>query len=90
MIIKLGRSGNFLSCSNFPECNGSRLIDGNELKPEAPVGTDPDTGLPVFVLKGKFGPYVQLGETPEKVKGKKVKAPRRSSYQPESNLKKLP
>ncbi|HMO77962.1 MAG TPA: type I DNA topoisomerase [Candidatus Paceibacterota bacterium] len=79
MIIKLGRSGNFLSCAEFPKCNGSRLIDGSELKPEAPVGTDPETGLEVFVLNGKFGPYVQLGDTPEKVKGKKAKAPRRSS-----------
>lgn len=79
MIIKLGRSGNFLSCADFPKCTGSRLIDGSELKPEAPIGQDPETDLPVFVLNGKFGPYVQLGETPEKVKGKKAQAPRRSS-----------
>jgi len=79
MIIKLGRSGNFLSCNRFPDCNGSRLIDGSELKPEAPIGTDPETNLPIFVLKGKFGPYVQLGETPEKVKGKKQKSPKRAS-----------
>jgi len=79
MIIKLGRSGNFLSCNDFPRCKGSRLIDGSELKPEAPIGQDPETNLPIFVLKGKFGPYVQLGETPEKVKGKKAAAPRRSS-----------
>mgnify|MGYP003888431699 CR=1 FL=1 len=79
MIIKLGRSGNFLSCADFPKCTGSRLIDGSELRPEAPIGQDPETDLPVFVLNGKFGPYVQLGETPEKVKGKKAQAPRRSS-----------
>ncbi len=79
MIIKLGKSGTFLSCSRFPDCNGSRLIDGSELKPDAPIGTDPDSGLPVFVLNGKFGPYVQLGETPEKVKGKKAVSPKRAS-----------
>jgi len=79
MIIKLGRSGTFLSCIRFPDCNGARIIDGSEIKPEAPIGFDPETQLPILVLNGKFGPYVQLGETPEKVKGKKAKAPRRAS-----------
>ncbi len=40
------------------------------------LGTDPKTGLPVYVLTGRFGPYVQLGEPPEK--GSKEK-PRRAS-----------
>ena len=34
MIIKLGRSGTFLSCHRFPDCTGARLIDGSELKEE--------------------------------------------------------
>jgi len=29
---------------------------------ERSLGTDPDTGLEVFVKVGRFGPYVQLGE----------------------------
>ena len=39
------------------------------------LGTDPDTDLPVFVLTGRFGPYVQLGEQQEGTK----KKPKRSS-----------
>lgn len=77
MIIKLGRSGTFLSCDRFPDCDGSRLIDGSEVKEDAPIGIDPVSQLPVLVLRGKFGPYVQLGATPEKVKkvkGKKTAA----------------
>ncbi len=35
---------------------------------------DPTTGLPIFVLNGRFGPYVQLGVKPPKVK--KVRKPR--------------
>jgi DNA topoisomerase I len=29
------------------------------------LGTDPDTGLPVLLRSGRFGPYVQLGEAGE-------------------------
>lgn len=82
MIIKLGRSGTFLSCERFPDCDGSRLIDGNEIKPDAPLGVDPQTQLPVYVLNGKYGPYVQLGETPEKKKGKKTVTPKRATLPP--------
>ncbi len=79
MIIKLGRAGTFLSCNRFPDCVGARLIDGSEMKPDAPIGNDPETNLPVFVMKGKYGPYVQLGATPEKKKGKKLPTPKRAS-----------
>ncbi len=78
MVIKLGKSGKFLSCMDFPDCTGSRLIDGSEVKDEEPIGTDPVSGLPVFVLNGKYGPYVQLGEMPDK-KDKKAPKPRRAS-----------
>jgi DNA topoisomerase-1 len=78
MVIKLGKSGRFLSCERFPDCNGARMIDGSELKADAPIGNHPETGEAIYVLNGKFGPYVQLGATPEKVKGKKAVAPRRA------------
>ncbi len=41
-----------------------RLIEEKERGAE-PLGLDPDTGLPIFVLSGRFGPYLQLGEVPE-------------------------
>lgn len=74
MIIKLGRSGKFLSCERFPKCKGMRNIDGSEIKEAEAIGNDPATGFPVFVMDGRFGPYVQLG-----VKDEKNKKPRRSS-----------
>jgi DNA topoisomerase-1 len=44
------------------------------------VGVDPKTGMTVYGMDGRFGPYVQLGETPEKgKKGTKTPKPRRAS-----------
>jgi DNA topoisomerase-1 len=31
-------------------------------KGDEPIGEDPETGLPVYVKTGRFGPYVQLGD----------------------------
>ncbi len=39
------------------------------------LGDDPETGLPVLVITGRFGPFVQLGELPPGSKDK----PKRSS-----------
>jgi DNA topoisomerase-1 len=40
------------------------------------LGTEPATGVPVYVMHGRFGAYVQLGETPERGASEK---PRRAS-----------
>ncbi len=74
MIIKLGRGGKFISCEKYPECKGARRIDGSVVEQNKPIGTDEKTGLPIFVLDGRFGPYIQLGE-----KTKENPKPRRAS-----------
>ncbi len=77
MEFKLSRGGVFMSCTRYPDCDGARQEDGTELKPDEPIGIHPETGLPIFVRTGRFGPYVEmpLGEIPEvveeKPKGKK-------------------
>ncbi len=65
MEFKLGRGGIFMSCKRYPECMGARSEDGAELKGDEPIGTHPDTGAPIFIRTGRFGPYVEmvLGET---------------------------
>ncbi|MBI4088367.1 type I DNA topoisomerase [Candidatus Kaiserbacteria bacterium] len=68
MEYKLSRGGRFMSCKRFPECLGARTEEGKEIEPPKPIGAYPETGEPIFVLTGRFGPYVQVGEY---VKGSK-------------------
>jgi DNA topoisomerase-1 len=50
-------------------------------KAEGPraLGADPATGQTVYLMSGRFGAYVQLGETPEKEKGSRAAKPKRAS-----------
>lgn len=82
MVIKLGRGGKFLSCAKYPDCMGSLTLDGQEIKGDVPIGTDPATELPIFVKVGRFGPYVQLGEKDKKTNPK----PRMASIPKEKDL----
>ena len=87
MVYKLSRQGKFMSCARFPECDGARTDAGEILsnEPKKPIGTHPDSGENIYVLSGRFGPYVQLGEMPEgKGKTKKAK-PRRASVPKEKD-----
>src|SRR5690606_9873807 len=42
-------------------------------KGDEPIGTDPETGLPVYAKTGRFGPYVQLGDAETLPEGTKPK-----------------
>jgi DNA topoisomerase-1 len=81
MHIKLGRGGKFMSCSRFPDCTGARTIEGRVLEPDKPIGTHPDTGEDIYILEGRFGPYVQVGE-----KTKENAKPKRASIPKDKNL----
>jgi DNA topoisomerase-1 len=95
--VRIGRFGPFLQrgdggpghTASLPEdlapadLTVERAVELLEAKAAGPrlLGTDPKTGQHVYVASGRYGPYVQLGETPEK-KEKGAAKPRRASLLP--------
>ena len=66
LSLKLGKFGAFVGCSNYPECRYTRQIgqsaaEAGDGQPRV-LGNDPETGEPISLRSGRFGPYVQLGE----------------------------
>ena len=85
--LRLGRTGAFIGCNNYPECRYTRPLiapgaegDGTTGLSEGQreLGTDPASGQNVSVRRGPYGLYVQLGEAGTDDKGKPTK-PRRAS-----------
>ncbi len=89
MIIKLARTGKFLSCSTYPDCDGALTIDGEDIQKDTPLGRDPETGLDIWVKVGRFGPYVQLGERATGKGSKTAAKPRMASIPKTKNLAEL-
>ena len=69
--LRLGRNGAFIGCSNYgaedadEKCTYTRpLANSGENAVETRIlGVDPETGLTVTLRPGRFGPYLQLGES---------------------------
>jgi DNA topoisomerase-1 len=84
LSLKVGRFGAFVGCSNYPECRFTRqLKTGDDANGEAiavpgdtPIGADPETGLPVYMKSGRFGPYIQLGDGEDGEKPKRASIPK--------------
>jgi DNA topoisomerase I len=79
LSLKLGRFGAFIGCSNYPECRYTRALSAPEGGAEGGtkrLGLDPATGLEVTLRIGRFGPYVQLGESNNGEKPKRTALPK--------------
>lgn len=67
MIIKLGKTGKFLSCKKFPDCNGARKIDGTELEGPKDTGEACPECKDGKLLErdGKFGRFIACSNYPK-------------------------
>jgi DNA topoisomerase-1 len=66
MIIKLGKSGKFLSCAKFPDCTGARTIDGKEMEGPKLTGEKcPECGSDLIEREGRFGKFVACSNYPK-------------------------
>ena len=74
MQVRWNRFGRFLGCSAYPDCKGTRPIDGES--EDHVVGVDEVTGLTVYAKLGPYGPYVQLGEARDGAKPKRASLPK--------------
>ena len=90
MRVRVGRFGPFVQVgeggpgktASLPEdvapadFSIERALELVRVKAEGPrtLGADPDTGLNVYVMNGRYGAYVQLGETPGGQEGGETEA----------------
>jgi len=91
MEYKLGRGGIFLSCKRYPECDGARQEDGSEIHPDEPIGNDPETGQPIYIRTGRYGPYVEmpLATEEKKTKDSLKKKAKKTTKKPSKKKKKV-
>lgn len=91
IVARIGRYGPYLNWqgqnANIPdrlppdeltvEKALEMLAEGASSRDRKVLGTDPDTGLEVLALDGRYGPYLQLGEIQKgKSKPKRVSLPK--------------
>ncbi|MCK5476254.1 MAG: type I DNA topoisomerase, partial [Candidatus Pacebacteria bacterium] len=67
MIIKLGRFGKFMACSNYPECKNTKQINdrGEIEEPETTNELCGKCGKPMAVKRGRFGTFLGCTGYPE-------------------------
>lgn len=67
MIVKMGRYGKFLACSNYPECKNiqSMMVTNEEHEAEQTSETCPKCGAPMVIKTGRFGKFLACSKYPE-------------------------
>jgi DNA topoisomerase-1 len=74
MLVRWNKFGRFLGCSGYPECRGTRSLDGPP--PEGrELGVHPQVGRAVRAKVGPYGPYVELAPESADEKPKRVSLP---------------
>ena len=64
MVIKVGRYGLFMACSNYPECKNTRDL-GNGGEEDQTDESCPKCGKPLVLKSGRYGKYFQCSDYPD-------------------------
>jgi len=66
MVVKLGKSGKFLSCAKYPKCTGSLTIDGKKIEgPKELKEKCPECGNTLVQRDGRFGKFIACSNYPK-------------------------
>ena len=73
LSLKVGRFGAFIGCSKYPECKFTRPLSRIKAAQEdfmsepKEIGST-DEGMKIILKKGRFGPYLQVGNEEKELK----------------------
>ncbi len=73
LSLKVGRFGAFIGCSKYPECKFTRPLskikaaEQDFMAEPKEIGLSED-GRKIFLKKGRFGPYLQVGNDEKELK----------------------
>jgi DNA topoisomerase-1 len=68
MVIKVGRFGKFMACSNYPECKNTKNLGGDGKEREEPKKLDekcPECGEPLVLRTGRYGEFKGCSSYPK-------------------------
>ncbi len=75
MVIKLGRYGKFLSCSNYPKCKNAKPLEGSETPEQKAAAEDLERkfagkkcdkcGADMIIKKGRYGNFLGCSAYPK-------------------------
>ncbi len=66
MVIKFGRYGKFMACSNFPECKNTKQINnGEDEENQEDLGSCPECGKDLIRKRSRYGVFVACSGYPE-------------------------
>ncbi len=69
LSIRLGRHGRFIGCTNYPECDYTRDLNGDGKEQEEPEIVDgrkcPDCGSDLVIKRGKYGKFIGCTSYPD-------------------------
>ena len=102
-IVRVGKFGAYVCkitpqgeiCASIPDQEAPAEIQSESIEKwieskqsgQDSLGKDPKSGLPVYALSGRYGPYVQLGDSDaDSGAGKGAQKPKRVSLPPEKDL----